>query len=133
MCRVLVIDDEPMVLRAMQLLIESRGYTVAAAAGLAEALNLVENGYRPEAILADYRLRGQQTGVGVIHAVCGACEQAIPAVIVTGDTAPERIFEIRSHGYEILHKPVHPDRIDQVVASLCAEAHTGNAAGCTVC
>ena len=32
----------------------------------------------------------------------------IPALLITGDTSPERLREAQTSGYYLLHKPVHP-------------------------
>jgi len=47
------------------------------------------------------------TGVDIIHAIYDYYEdRTIPAAIITGDTAPERIKDIEKSGFKIMHKPV---------------------------
>ena len=65
-----------------------------------------KGGMRPDAILADYRLREGCTGVVAIQKVLDAFGEGIPAILVTGDTAPSRLKEAAASGYPILHKPV---------------------------
>ncbi|OPH17470.1 hypothetical protein FE88_31820, partial [Azospirillum brasilense] len=54
------------------------------------------------------RLREGRTGVEAIRDIHGVCGVRIPAVVLTGDTAPERITEIRGAGFRLVHKPITP-------------------------
>jgi CheY-like chemotaxis protein len=60
----------------------------------------------PDAIVCDYRLRGSQTGIDVIHALRTEFNFEIPAILVTGDTSPQRIQALAASGLTVLHKPV---------------------------
>lgn len=113
---VVVIEDEAMVLVAMRAMIEEWGYDVVAAVSADEAVELLLGlGQRPRAVVADYRLQGGRTGVEAIRDVFGVCGVRVPAIVLTGDTAPERIAEVERSGFELLHKPVAPDRLRQVL------------------
>ena len=62
----------------------------------------------PDVVISDYRLRGQRTGaqaIGELRKLLGA---PVPALIITGDTAPERMREAMSTGVPLLHKPLAP-------------------------
>lgn len=109
--RVLVIDDEVAVRRAVRALLENWGCHASLAASDAEALDAVSGGDVPDAIIADYRLSGGKTGVDVIESVRRAVGTAVPALIVTGDTDPQRIRETQSSGHTLLHKPVQPGKL----------------------
>ena len=61
-----------------------------AAPDVEEALQTLRNGHvRPDFILADYRLKEGNTGAEAIQALRSAFGDAIPGVLVTGDTAVE--------------------------------------------
>jgi len=62
----------------------------------------------PDGIIADYRLRENQTGLEAIQAVHREYGEHIPALIVTGDIAVERLREVNSSSFQVLHKPVAP-------------------------
>jgi CheY-like chemotaxis protein len=66
---------------------------------------------RPDLIISDFRLRGGHTGAEAIHAVRAAIGHDTPALIVTGDTAPERLQEADAAGFLLLHKPVKPQKL----------------------
>ncbi|MBP2232129.1 signal transduction histidine kinase/CheY-like chemotaxis protein [Azospirillum agricola] len=104
----LVIDDDPLVREGLSLLIEGFGWRVLAADGASGALRvLAESGRLPDLVIADYRLADHETGLDVIRAVESAMAGRPPlCVVLTGDTAPERIADAEASGYRILHKPI---------------------------
>jgi len=61
---------------------------------------------RPDFIISDYRLRAERTGTQAIAAVRQACNALIPALLLSGDTSPERWQEALQSGITILHKPL---------------------------
>ena len=107
--RVLVIDDEAGVRDAMALLLGDWGYRVTLASSVGEALSLLREA--PQAIVADYRLRDERTGAEAIAQVRETWGANIPALIVTGDTAPDRLREASASGHPVLHKPVAAARL----------------------
>ena len=110
--RVLVIDDEASIRHATAMLLESWGIPVDTVESAEAALaRIAETGLRPDAIIADYRLRDGATGVEAILRIHAQTGHRVPAVIMTGDTAPERLKEIDASGFGVLHKPVSPARI----------------------
>ncbi|HLN22956.1 MAG TPA: PAS domain S-box protein, partial [Patescibacteria group bacterium] len=114
---VLVIDDEAAVLRSLRVVIEDWGYDVLTASGEDDALaQLAQQARAPDLIVADYRLRAGRNGAEAIRHIRRIFDRAIPAIIITGDTAPERIREARTHGLDILHKPVQPMALKAVIA-----------------
>ncbi|OYD84060.1 PAS domain S-box protein [Azospirillum brasilense] len=117
-CRlVLIIDDEVIILMGLRAMLEGWGYEVIAATAGDEAIRLLdEAGRQPDVILADYRLRNGKTGPEALRAIHAHCRASIPSIILTGDTAPERIVEAQRSGFAILHKPVSSHHLKQVVA-----------------
>jgi len=117
---VLVIDDDEAVLSAMAHLLRSWGCVVTTADSIEQATAQARQS-PPEAVLSDYRLRGQQTGLQAIATLRSVLGSHLPALMVTGDTAPERLRETLGGGVPLLHKPVAPDQLYQTLASLLAE------------
>jgi CheY-like chemotaxis protein len=60
----------------------------------------------PDAIVCDHRLRGTETGIDVIAAIRIEFNNDIPAVLVTGDTSPQRIQSMATTGIPVLNKPL---------------------------
>jgi len=116
---IVVIDDERAVRQGMQVLLADWGCdSVLAASGDDALAELAIRGRAPDVILADYRLREGRTGPEAIRAVQAAWGENIPAIIVTGDTAPERLREAQASGFRLLHKPLPPARLRAVLAHL---------------
>jgi CheY-like chemotaxis protein len=102
-----VIDDEPLILDATAVVLRQWGCTVVTATSGAEAIERLSLCDRaPDAIVCDHRLRGTETGVDVIAAIRMEFNSEIPAVLITGDTSPQRIQSILSTGIPVLNKPL---------------------------
>jgi signal transduction histidine kinase/CheY-like chemotaxis protein len=101
---VLVVDDERSVRIGMRVLLEELGCHCLEAASGDEALRHARS-RRPDVILADLRLRSGETGIDVIARVAQEIGP-IPALLISGDTAPDRLQEAKRAGIKLLHKPV---------------------------
>lgn len=110
-CRVLAVDDDLLVLRAITLVMEMWGYQVIPAASVYEAVEQVSRKGRPGAMVVDYRLRDGETGLMVIESIRQMYGDDIPALVITGDTAPDKVREIVASGVHVMHKPVDPERL----------------------
>ncbi len=119
---ILVIDDEPLVRMGLQAMLEGWGYRVLTAGSIQDAVQHVESGEWPAAILADYRLRGGETGLDAIKAVYERLDMPVPATVITGDTAPERLVEVRAGGHALLHKPVAANDLRNAVVEMLSVA-----------
>lgn len=109
--RVLVIDDDETVRDSMLYLLRDWGCVCEAADSIEDAVALTRVNV-PDAIISDYRLRAQCTGaeaIATLRTLVGNPE--LPALLITGDTAPERLREAHASGIPLLHKPVSPTRL----------------------
>jgi two-component system, sensor histidine kinase len=114
---VVVIDDDALVLDGMCGVLKSWGCNVVTAtSGDAALAALLER--QPDIIISDYHLRDGKTGFEVIESIRRAFGTSIPAFVISGDTAPERLREARASGYYLLHKPVLPMTLRSVVSQL---------------
>ncbi|MES0872615.1 ATP-binding response regulator [Sinimarinibacterium thermocellulolyticum] len=102
--QVLVVDDEEAIRVGMKTLLEEMGFDVEVAASTDAAIDVTRR-YRPSIVLADFRLRGSDSGMRTIEALRMVWPD-LPALLVSGDTAPDRLREARKAGIELLHKPV---------------------------
>lgn len=102
--RILVVDDEPMVRQSMRLLLTELGCIVHLAEGVAAAARLAAD-QAIDVVLSDLRLRDGESGLAAIRAV-HAIQPTACAVLITGDTAPDRIRDAESAGVPLLYKPV---------------------------
>ena len=112
--RILVIDDDEAVLSSMVQLLGRWGCEVGSAGSIARALQLAPL-HTPDMLISDYRLRGHTTGTEAIAQVRALLGVAVPALLITGDTAPERLREAMSSGIPLLHKPLAPSQLYQAI------------------
>lgn len=110
---VLVVDDEDQVRQGMQALLQALGCEVTTAVDARSAL-AAAMGRRPDLALVDFRLRGQEDGVHVVQQL-RTHWPALPALLISGDTAPERLREASAAGLNLLHKPVLPQVMVQAM------------------
>jgi two-component system, sensor histidine kinase len=116
---VVVIDDEAAVLDGMREVLQQWGCRPVLADSADEALSQLAGAKsRPAAVIADYRLRAGETGTAAIERIRSAHGSDIPGVIITGDTAPDRLREAEASGYHLLHKPVRPVRLRALLSFL---------------
>lgn len=112
--RVLVLDDEEAVRQGMETLLQAYGCEVQLAGCVAQAVALCES-LRPDIALVDLRLRGEEDGVRAIEQL-RSMRPGLPAILISGDTAPDRIKEAHDAGIPLLHKPVAPQVLHESIA-----------------
>lgn len=116
---VLVIDDEADVREAFEGVLKQWGCRAQSAGSAQEArANFAERTIH--VIVSDYRLREGQTGIDAIRSLKSHFGETIPALLITGDTAPDRLQEAAAAGYELLHKPLNPARLKVALAESLA-------------
>jgi PAS domain S-box-containing protein len=121
--RILVIEDNPTVRAAYVSMLSLWGYEVLGAASGEEAIDrAAQENWRVEAIIADYRLGPGLTGASAIAEIVRQAGRSVPAMLVTGDTAQERLAEASGGGFVLLHKPVNAAELREKLASLLREA-----------
>lgn len=113
---VLVVDDQEEVRQAMRLLLDALGCRVELAEDIEAALQAAQRG-DVDLALVDFRLRGSGTGIQAIEAL-QAMIPGLPAILISGDTAPDRLREAHAAGLELLHKPVSGGELEDVVRRL---------------
>jgi signal transduction histidine kinase len=116
--RVLVVDDDEVVRTSMLHLLRDWGCDCEVADSIEEAIALAQQNV-PDVIISDYRLREQRTGaeaISTLRALVG--NPLLPALLITGDTAPERLREAHASGIPLLHKPVSPNLLSSKLATI---------------
>ena len=100
----------------MRTLLELLGCEVLLAAGTADALDLAAT-RRPDLALVDFRLRGEDDGLKAI-AELRTLHPGLPALIISGDTAPDRLQQARDAGIKVLGKPVMVESLQAAIGDL---------------
>jgi CheY-like chemotaxis protein len=105
-----VVDDDRDVREGLaELLLQWRCNPVAAGS-TADLLQQL-GGQRPDAVIADFRLREHQNGVGAARALRERYGEALPVLIMSGDTTQEIFTAVREHRLPLLSKPVRAARL----------------------
>jgi signal transduction histidine kinase/CheY-like chemotaxis protein len=119
---IVVIDDEVAIQEAMLALLAGWGHRVITAGSCAEMLeHAVGFTASPDLIISDYRLRGDENGITTIERLRNEFNDDIPAILITGDTAPDRIREASASDCFLMHKPVSNSRLRAAIINLVAE------------
>ena len=105
---VLVVDDAADIRAAMGALLRGWGCQVLTAASLDTLMpQLMALTVPPRLILCDLRLHGPDDGLAVIEQLRSGFNDELPAILITGDTGPDRLREAAASGLGLLHKPVN--------------------------
>jgi CheY-like chemotaxis protein len=119
---VLVIDDDALVLDSMCGVLKSWGCSVVTAnSGAAALTSLADYERIPDLIISDYRLADGNNGIQAIERLRAALRTRVPAFLISGDNAPERLREARASGYYLLLKPVLPITLRATISQLLKE------------
>jgi signal transduction histidine kinase len=120
---ILVIDDEIAIREAMRSLLTNWGHDVIVAGSGDEILEKIADiRIRPNLIVCDFRLRKGENGIEVIRRLHSEYNQDIPAVLITGDTAPDRLKEAQESGLPLLHKPIHNSKLQMTIDDLLKQS-----------
>ena len=106
MTRVLVIDDEPQILRALRINLSVRGYEVSTAATGAEALR-VAAGHRPDVVILDLGLP-DMSGIDVLAGLRGWL--TVPVIVLSARTdSSDKVEALDAGADDYVTKPVGMD------------------------
>jgi signal transduction histidine kinase/CheY-like chemotaxis protein len=119
---VLVVEDDALAREGLVSLLESWGCKVGAADGLGTALRLLDNGLQPTLIVSDYSLHEGENGIQVIADLCRSAGRPIPACLISGDTDPVLMQAAKRAGHTLLHKPVRPAKLRNLVRRLVLDS-----------
>jgi len=114
---ILLVDDDETIRIGLSAVLIAEGHSVDAADGLDDALEYARQ-RTADLIICDFRLRGGQSGLDVVARLRAEAAHKIPALLITGDTHPDRVALAARADMEVLYKPVDADVILSRVAQL---------------
>lgn len=120
--RILVVDDDLHVRRALTAALAMRGCEAVPAASLQEVERLCAQGQRPHAVITDYDLGAGDTGLAIARCVREAHGEDVAVVVLTGDTSAATAARIRAADLPLLYKPAAPAELLAVLQGLAAGA-----------
>ena len=119
--RVLLVEDDPAVRGATQLLLKVAGYDTITAATRQEALEHAKRRPDLDLVVADYHLASGETGLQVIDSLRQTLKRSIKAVLITGDTSSAMQTVADDSRMRIASKPINADAflalLDQLLTS----------------
>jgi CheY-like chemotaxis protein/anti-sigma regulatory factor (Ser/Thr protein kinase) len=126
---IVLVDDEEAILTVTREVLERWGcVVVTAASGAAALASLADSPRAPDALICDYRLRDHETGIDVIEALRAEFNTDIPALLVSGDSAPARMREAEANGLRVLHKPFNAETLREALAQVLSSSELHSAA-----
>jgi CheY-like chemotaxis protein len=106
--RVLLVDDDPMVLQAMQALLQTWNVDLRCAnRGDDTALAAFSAEWAPECILCDFRMPGKLNGIELLDLILERVPEAV-GILLTGEMVQAVQTQAEEAGYIVLFKPLDP-------------------------
>ncbi len=119
-----IVDDERDVREGLiEILGLWRCMPVAAATVAELRQKLDASGTIPQALIVDYRLRDHENGATAITELRRHYGKDIPALIVSGDTAPEIFKLMQQHKLPLMSKPVRASRLRAALQHLLSNTN----------
>jgi CheY-like chemotaxis protein len=115
---ILIIDDDPDIVRSVKAILESEGYEVATAMSGKEGLEILSR-EKPDLILCDMMMERLNTGIRVAQDIRRQ-NNTVPIVLMSsiGETTALNT-DIRELGFNgVLQKPVRPETLLSTVSGL---------------
>jgi DNA-binding response OmpR family regulator len=134
--KILIVDDDPVILKALSLALQSNGYQVVTATDAGEAIGQV-NREKPDLLIVDVFLAVDPIGCGALgwdgfqlaRWIKGSSCQA-PIIIISGANEPEYRPQLTTIGARaFLTKPIESRTLLATVASLISEKRPVSSAG----
>ena len=114
--RVLVVDDEPIVLKSCRLVLEAEGWEMISASSVVEALSILES-ITPELLLVDVKMPVHD-GMYLMRKVREK-RPGIPIIVMSGYATSATIQEAEGLGAALfLPKPFTPDELADTLRSV---------------
>lgn len=107
--RILCIDNETLTLEGMKAMLEGWECEVFVATSIGGARSVLRHlDGDPDAILADYHLDNEVTGLMALETLSEHQQGEVPGIVITADRTEEVADEVKRSGYHLLNKPVRP-------------------------
>ncbi len=120
---VLLLDNEPQLRTAVAELLRSWQINVVALGQPAEALHTLQQGFAPDALLFDYHLDNNATGVEVAQQLAAHFAVTAPVIIHSADHSEQVRETALSAGYYFLLKPLKPAALKKLFQRLLRDKH----------
>lgn len=117
--RIMIVEDEPLIALDLSSILQEMGCAICAVAETAEEAVEAARRERPDLILADIRLQGEEDGISAIQRIWD--DRRVPVLFVSGNWP-----ELRKRGMGdalVIGKPFLPAILKQAIRTALDEAH----------
>ena len=111
--RILIIDDEANIRKSLRIALEAMNHTVEESAGVADALQRIEQAPFDAAFL-DLRL-GRESGLDLLETLTGLAPRLAVVIITAFATIDSAVDAMRRGAFDYLAKPFTPAQIRGVI------------------
>jgi two-component system, NtrC family, response regulator HydG len=126
---ILVVDDEENITRTLQMVFEQQGYDVITAYSSAQAVKILENGHKLDAVITDLNMEREDIGLEVAR-VAQRLRPRPVIVICTGFANPKNSLEaLKMHVDYLANKPVDIDELTAALRRLITRRQSEHAKG----
>ncbi len=113
--RIVLVDDDPGLLRLLTIRLRSEGFEVAACESAAQALTSVPR-FQPDVLVTDLRMKDKD-GIALLKELQGRYP-ALPVILLTAHgTIPDAVTATKSGAFAFLTKPVEKDQLLEQIES----------------
>lgn len=112
--RILVVDDDPGLLRLLTIRLRSQAYEVEPASSGAEALTSASR-FRPDLVITDLRM-GQMDGIALLRELQRRWPGLNVIMLTAHGTIPDAVKATQSGAFAFLTKPVEKEQLLELVA-----------------
>jgi two-component system CheB/CheR fusion protein len=116
---ILMIDDDPTIRELLDMLLRDAGYRSISVSDGAEAFASSD---RPDLIIADFNLPNGPNGVDIVAKIREKFNNAIPAIVLTGDISTATLGAIARQGCTHVDKPVDAAALLRAITHLLASS-----------
>lgn len=115
---IMIVDDDRLVRESMATLLTLNGATVFSFEHAEQALlDLAQSNQLPDLALIDYQLCGERNGIDLLN-LLRLQHPTMQGILLTGNTDPALVGDVERAGARLLHKPVRPERLLKLIASV---------------
>lgn len=126
---ILVVDDEENITRTLRMVFEQQGYAVTTAYSSAEAVKILKNGHKLDAVITDLNMEKEDIGLEVAR-VAQELRPRPVIVICTGfANLKNSATALKMHVDYLANKPVDIDELSSALRRLIARRQSDLARG----
>lgn len=116
---VMLVDDDPAIVDALEMLLDMSGFAICSAATGEAALALLRDGRWPDVMVTDFRMPDME-GVTLIRQAREIVARPLPVILLTGEVTLTSADLPDLTDCRILHKPVKPDQLVDIMNTIAA-------------